>query len=262
VKDRPGAHWVDYTLEAWGLGLFMVSACGFGVLLFHPASPVVHLLPNELARRSLMGLAMGLTNVLNIYSPWGRRSGAHLNPAVTWTFHRLGKVSRRDAIGYSAFQFAGGVIGTQVGAVLFRPWIADPSVNYVATVPGRWGLGPAFVGEVVITFVLMSVILAMVARPAAARYTGLAASTLVWIYITLEAPISGMSMNPARTLGSAIPAQVWTGLWIYLLAPPLGMLAAAQIRHWATAGQHPFCAKMRHDLRYRCIFCNHRPTPS
>ncbi|MGH7704000.1 MAG: aquaporin, partial [Gemmatimonadales bacterium] len=109
-------HYPEYLLEAFGLGLFMISACAFGVLLFHPASPVIAWLPDPLPRRGLMGLAMGLTAVVNIYSPWGRRSGSHLNPAVTLAFWRLGKVDPRDLGGYVAAQFAGGVLGTLIAA--------------------------------------------------------------------------------------------------------------------------------------------------
>jgi aquaporin Z len=79
-------HLPEYLMEALGLGLFMASAGAFATLLFHSASPVPAAVPDPLARRALMGLAMGLTAVGNIYSPWGQRSGAPLNPATTLTF--------------------------------------------------------------------------------------------------------------------------------------------------------------------------------
>jgi aquaporin Z len=104
-------HWPEYLMEALGLGLFMMSAGGFATLLWAEGSPVRAAVPSDLARRAVMGVAMGLTAVVNIYSPWGRRSGAHLNPATTLTFWRLGKVSGRDAVFYVAAQFAGGTIG-------------------------------------------------------------------------------------------------------------------------------------------------------
>src|SRR5215204_3026380 len=89
-------HWPEYLSEAAGLGAFMVSACAFAALLFHPSSPVVRGLESEAVRRVLRGVAMGLTNVLLVYSPWGMRSGAHNNPAVTLSFYRLGKVKGAD----------------------------------------------------------------------------------------------------------------------------------------------------------------------
>lgn len=249
-------NWVEYGLEAFGLGLFMVSASAFGVLLFHPDSPVVTAVASPLARSALMGLAMGLTAILNIYSPWGRRSGAHLNPAVTLTFYTLGKVTRVDLVGYVVAQFAGGLVGMLVAVALLSPWIGHPAVNYVATVPGPAGLATAWLGEAVITFILMTVVLACAADPKTAPLTGFAAAALVALYITFEAPVSGMSMNPARTLASAVPAMSWQGLWIYFTAPPLGMLAAAAARPHRHA-RH--CAKLHHDAGYRCIFCGNSP---
>ena len=90
-------HYPEYLMEAAGLGLFMVSACGFGVLLNHPESPALAALPDAFLRQALMGLAMGATAAGLVYSPWGRRSGAHMNPAVTLAFLALGKVQARVA---------------------------------------------------------------------------------------------------------------------------------------------------------------------
>ena len=252
-------HWPEYLAEAFGLGLFMVSACGFAVLLFAPGSPVVAALPSMPARGALMGLAMGGTLVLNVYSPWGRRSGAHLNPAVTLTFHRLGKVAGEDVVGYVAAQFAGGLLGMALAVRLFRPAVADPAVNYVATLPGPRGTGVAFLAELGISFVMMLMVLLASGRARLARFTGLLAGLLVALYITVEAPLSGMSMNPARTLGSAFFAGTWTGLWIYFSAPLLGMLAAAELARRAPALSPGGCAKLHHDRRVRCIFCGHQP---
>lgn len=204
-----------------------------------------------------MGVAMGLTLILNVYSPWGRRSGAHLNPAVTLTFFRLGKVARADVPWYIASQFAGGILGTASAVVLFRPAVADPAVNYVATLPGPWGIGAAFAAELLISFVLMLVVLLLSSRPRLAGGTGVVAGILVALYITFEAPISGMSMNPARTVGSAVFAHAWTGLWLYFTAPLLGMLAAAELFYRSGDAASRICAKFHHDARVRCIFCEH-----
>jgi aquaporin Z len=248
-------HLVEYAAEAWALGLFMVSACGFGVLLFHPASPVVAALPEVLARQMLMGAAMGLTAIANIYSPWGRRSGAHMNPAVTLTFWRLGKVSTPDLAGYVAAQFAGGVLGTALAAAALTPWIADPSVNYVITTPGR-GVPAAFAAEVLISALLMLTVRTMSSHPRLERWTGLGAGLLVAVYIVVEAPISGMSMNPARTAGSAVLAGIWTSWWVYFLAPTAGMLLGAAV--FGGVSSRDACAKYRHDPAYRCVFCEYQ----
>src|SRR5438309_7509409 len=76
MKSALATHWPEYLMEAAGLGIFMLSAGGFGIVLFHPASPIVSAVADSLLRRFLMGCAMGLTAVCLIYSPWGQQSGA------------------------------------------------------------------------------------------------------------------------------------------------------------------------------------------
>jgi aquaporin Z len=211
------SHWQEYAIEAALLGVFMLSACLFTVLLFHPASPVPGLVPDRFLRRVLMGLAMGGTAVGLIYSAWGKQSGAHFNPAVTLTFARLGRIAPRDAAAYVVAQFAGAVLGVLGAMLLAGRLVADASVRYAVTVPGPDGPG-----------------------------------------VALEAPLSGMSMNPARTAGSAVWAHDGTALWIYFTAPLLGMLSAAQL-HLRRRGRQPdACAKLHHQNEKRCIFCEHR----
>jgi aquaporin Z len=246
-------------MEAAGLGLFMVSACGFAVLLFHPASPVSGMLNSPLQGRMLMGLAMGLTAIGIIYSPLGQRSGAHINPATTLTFLRLGKIDRRDALWYIFAQFAGSVAGVVIASLALGQLITHPSVNYAITVPGADGAGIAFIAEVAISFLLMAVVLTISNRKRVSRLTGLCVGLLVAIYISFEQPLSGMSMNPARTFGSALLAQVWTGLWVYFIAPPAGMLLAAEVYTRVLGSERILCAKLNHHTTAHCIFrCNYQ----
>jgi aquaporin Z len=250
-------HWPEYLIEAAGLGLFMISACVFGAVLEYPGSPVRQAIHDPMSRRVLMGLAMGATAVAIIYSPWGKRSGAHINPAVTLTFLRLDKVARPDAFFYVSFQFIGAIVGTGLAALALGGILSHPSVNYVATMPGRAGPAVAFFAEVSITFVLMMVILTVSNLARVARYTGVCAALLVAIYISFEAPLSGMSMNPARTFGSAVVAQAWGALWVYFTAPPLGMLLAAEVYLRLNGARAVLCAKLHHHNQERCIFnCN------
>ena len=255
---KTDTHWPEYAIEAALLGGFMLSACGFTVLLEHPMSPVRAAVPDPTIRRVLMGIAMGGTAIALIYSPWGRRSGAHFNPATTLTFLRLGKVPRRDAAGYVLAQFVGAVAGTFGASLLFGGLIRHPATRFAATLPGRGGAGVAFLAEVAITFVLMSVILRVSNHPTHARLTGLCAGALVALYITVEAPLSGMSMNPARTFGSALFAMDWTALWVYFTAPPLGMLLAAELYLRRRGPASVFCAKLDHAPEAKCIFCEAR----
>jgi aquaporin Z len=248
-------HWPEYLMEAALLGAFMVSACLFGALYESPHSPVRHAIASQLLRRILMGLSMGLTAIAIIYSPWGKQSGAHINPSVTVTFLRLGKVKRWDAIFYIASQFAGAALGVVLVARFLGQELADPAVRYVVTVPGEHGAWVALLAEFIIAFGMMSTVLYFSNHHRLDRYTGLFAGLLVAIYITIEAPFSGMSMNPARTFGSGLSADVWGGLWVYLTAPPLAMLTAAEFYLWRQGGAGVKCCKLHHDNDMRCIFC-------
>jgi aquaporin Z len=251
------AHWPEYLMEATELGVFMLSACTFAVLLSHPASPVAQVITTEPLRRLLMGTAMGLTAIAIIFSPLGKRSGAHFNPAVTLTFLRLGKVEPWDAVFYTLFQFIGAIVGVLVAYLLLGSLVADQSVKFVATVPGRTGPLPAFLAELAITFILMSVILTVSNNKRLSRWTGIFAGALVATYISIESPISGMSMNPARSFGSAVVGSIWTSLWIYFTAPPIGMLLAAEAYKRLKENHSVACAKLHHQNNKRCIFrCN------
>src|ERR1700746_1886558 len=139
-------HWPEYLIEAACLALFMVSACSITVLLEHPASAIRRLLPGAFVRRLLAGVAMGVTAIALIYSPWGKQSGAHLNPSVTLTFFRLGKIARWDAVFYVCAQIVGGVAGVLLSAKVLGAAISHSSVRYAATVPGSRGVGGAFIG--------------------------------------------------------------------------------------------------------------------
>ena len=252
-------HWQEYSIEAACLGLFMVSACSFTVLLEHPASALRHAITSSFARRMLTGIAMGLTAVALIYSPWGKQSGAHLNPSTTLTFFRLGKIEPWDALFYVCAQFIGGTLGVMLSAGIWGEAITHENVRYAATMPGFRGTGVAFVAELVISFVMMTMVLNVSNSARIARFTGIFAGALVATYITLESPLSGMSMSPARSLASALPGRYWNALWIYFTAPPLGMLLAAEV-YLRLRGKHAvFCAKLHHNNDKRCIFrCNYK----
>ena len=133
-------HWPEYFCEAAELGLFMISAGLFTILLWHPSSPVPNLIPSGFIRRMLTGIAMGSTAITLIFSPLGKRSGGHFNPAVTLTFWRLGKVKNWDAVFYIVAQFIGGIIGVFAVALFVREALSHPTVNYVATLPGLQGM--------------------------------------------------------------------------------------------------------------------------
>jgi aquaporin Z len=254
VDARLRWHWPEYAIEAGCLGLFLIAAVAFATVVHHPDFVIRQMLPAPWARRIVMGAAMGLTAMAIIYSPAGARSGAHINPATTLTFWRLGRVHGVDAGAYIAAQFAGAVGGIFAARLLLGRWIAAPEVRFVATVPGPRGAAVAFAAEAVIAFVLMTVILHVSNHARFSRYTGVCAGLLVWAYIVVEEPLSGMSLNPARSFAPALLAGDLDVFWVYLTAPPLGMLAAAEVFVRRRSAPVVHCAKLHHHTTTRCIF--------
>ena len=220
-------------MEAAGLGVFMLSACVFATLLEDPSSFVrvaaADALADPFTRRCWMGAAMGATALAIFYSPYAKRSGAHINPAVTLAFWRLGRIRGFDAVAYGVFQFLGAVAGVYLAAAIVGDGIADPAVRYAATVPRDGELAGAVAGELAICFAMMSAALWFSSRSHAAPFGGLACATLLALFIAFESPLSGASLNPARTVASAVASGIWTDAWIYFVAPPAGMLAAAEV---------------------------------
>jgi aquaporin Z len=245
-------HWPEYLMEAGELGTFMVAAGVFTWLLNHPESPVA--IGSGIPGRVVMGLLMAATAICLVHSPWGRQSGGHMNPSFTLAFLRLGKVAPWDATFYVAAQFVGALAGITMAALIVGPALGTPEVRYAATTPGTPGPAVAFVAELVISFVLMLTVLLSSNTLRLARYTPYMVGCLIATYITLESPLSGMSMNPARTFGPAFLGQIWDAWWIYFTAPPLGMLLAAEVFVRERGAKAVWCAKLLHLNGKRCIF--------
>jgi aquaporin Z len=143
-----------------------------------------------------------------------------------------------------------------LAGLVIRAMLAHADVHYAVTRPGHHGVAVAFVAEAAISFVLMTVVLTASNRARLASYTGGFAGLLVATFIVFEAPLSGMSMNPARTVASGFWAHDWTAVWIYFVAPPVGMLAAAEVYLRRYGPGRVFCAKLQHAQP--CIFCEFR----
>ena len=260
VRDTLGVaaslrlHWPEYLMEAGEMSLFMFCTCSFATLLQHPASPVRHIFVSGIVRRALMGLAIGATVIALIMSPWGKRSGGHLNPAMTFAFYRLGKIAPWDALFYGMAQFSGATSGVALATFLLRGAPGDGTVRYAVTAPGVYGAAVAFAAELAISFILMITVLLVTNHERLARYTPYFVGSLYALNITFETPLSGMSMNPARTFGPAAYGGYWHTLWIYFVAPTIGMLVAAMVFLRARHAAPPYCAKLHHANNKRCIF--------
>jgi aquaporin Z len=253
-------HSPEYLMEAAEVALYLFFTCIFAGLLLNPTSPVGIMVHSVVERRVLMGLAVGATVTAIVMTPWGKQSGGHFNPALTIAFYRLGKLYSGDAFFYVIGQFSGAITGVCMARFLLTDLIGPGEVKYAVTRPGIRGSAVAFIGELTISIILMSTILVASNREALARYTPYFVGLLYAIFITLESPISGMSMNPARSFAPALHASYWHALWLYFLAPSLGMLLAAEGFLRARGGVPPFCAKLHHANNKRCIF-RHGPSP-
>lgn len=229
---RLRAHGPDYLAEALGLATFMLCAGALHTAFEHPNSVLNQALA-PWARHGLFGLIMGGVTVGILYSPACSRSGGHINPAVTLAFLRLGKISAGHAAGYVAAQFAGSLIAPLLLLAALGQVFSHPEVEYGATRPGAWGPAGAFWAELLISFVLMVILLIFVNSAGLRRFAPVAAGTLIALYIAVESPLSGMSLNPARSFGSAAVSRDFEGLWIYFTAPPLAMLLAVELFAWA-----------------------------
>ena len=250
----------DYAAEFFGTALLLLVGLSGVCLILSTHSPVFSPLSDDRLRRLLIGVVFGTTLALIIYSPLGRRSGGHMNPAVTLAFWRLGKIDAAATSLYIAAQLGGALTGTAVVALIWRGW-AD-SVHLGATVPRDTTTGSAvlaFVLEFVMVFLLATLILNCVNRPRLMPYTGVAVGLLIVALVFFVAPVSGASLNPVRTLGPAVIGSRYWAVWLYLLAPPLGALAAALV--FASGHAKVACGKLFHPVGGRCQFidCQYMP---
>jgi aquaporin Z len=249
------SHWPEYLIEAWGTAMLLwVSAmvAGWVEPRFRASWPA-------LAWRGLEAIATALTIVIIVYSPWGRRSGAHFNPALTVTFLALKRIAVWDAVLYSAFQVVGAFIGLLLAGFILGAALREPPVLWIVTQPGRYGIWAALFAEFAVSFIFMRTILWMGGRPAMMRLTGVFAGALAFLCVCFEAPISRFSINPARSFASAAASGQWAAFWIYLIAPPTGMLAAAWIARLQPSTPMLRCAKLVHSNSERCIHCGYVP---
>jgi aquaporin Z len=246
-------HLPAYLSELAGTAIMMAIGVGAIALFWAPGSPFPRIDPERL-RLLATGLVFAGGATLVVYSPLGKMSGAHLNPAVTCAFWRLGRINSRDAIIYAIAQATGAIAG--VAAIRLVAGDLGAAVELGMTRPGV-GVSPlAAVGfEIAITFALMFLILAFLNKPTLAPRTGIAAGSLVALLVMLEAPLTGTSLNPARSFAPALLMQHFDGVWIYLVAPPIGaLLAAAAWRGRWGARQTLICAKLYHGGASPCQF--------
>jgi aquaporin Z len=257
-------HWPEYLAEFFGTALMMMIGVGAIVLMWSSTSVMPELIPSEALRRLITGtlFAGGATAV--VLSPLGQRSGGHINPAVTFAFWWKDQVTTPDAICYVVAQVLGACLGVLVIALTCGE--AAQSVQLGITLPGAgYTAGAAFVAEIIITFLLVFLILYCVNNSKLASRTPWLAGSLVAFLVLVEAPVSGTSLNPARSFAPALLTGNFEFNWIYWIAPMLGALAAVLVfAYLFESKRNSGCAKLYHTERYRCIFtqCVHTVIPA
>jgi aquaporin Z len=234
-----------YAAEAAGTALLVFGGLSVVILINSPEGPVAPLIPEAGLRRAIAGFLFGSIGAAIAFSPLGRISGAHINPAMTLAFWLEDKIKWRDALFYVLAQCAGAVVGAAALLVWGKMgW----SLEEGATFPGAgWGAGWAVAGETLCGFLLVALIFVMAAGRATRPYTPLVNPVLFCLLVWLEAPVSGASANPARSFGPAVVAGAWQDHWVYWAGPCLGAcLAVAAVRHPLLARQRPKEARLFH----------------
>lgn len=219
-----GVPWRVFISEAIGTGLLVLVGLSLVILMFGTGSPMPSLLPNEGLRRLITGFLFGTTGALIALSPVGEVSGAHINPVVTLGFRFMRKLETPVASGYIVAQ----LIGAIIGCVPLLAWGAmGKSVAFGATTPGQgFSALSALLGETATTFAMVTLLTVFLAFRRIRPFTPAIFPPLYGMMVFLEAPISGTSTNPARSLGPAVVSGQWTGWWIYWVGPLLGMFVA------------------------------------
>jgi aquaporin Z len=241
-------------MEAAEMAMLMLCICAAGSLLYGRYSAVANLGLSWLAKSALMGAIVAGATFIIIHSPFGRRSGAHFNPALTVAYFSLGRIHRWDAFSYVMAHFLGGVAGVFFAYQIFGANLSDFPVRFVVTLPGRNGSVIAFLAEFVTSFALMEVVLLATNHRRLARYTPLFVALVTVFYYMLSMSLSGYSVNPARSFSSALFAHIWQGIWIFFIAPGLGMLTAATLYRNVAGADRIYCAKLLHDFQSNCPF--------
>lgn len=224
-------HWQVYLMEAFGLAGFVIGAGLLTILLEHPDLPVMKSSLGKYAvlRRIPLGIIMGgyITAVIFLS---GKKSGAHINPSVTWTFFRLGKINFSDAFFYTIAQFSGAIGGALLLKSTIGSLFGHPLINYGNTAPKPPHTAmAAFIAEFIISFILMLAVLMAGSSKRFEKYVALISGILITLYLIIELPFSGMSLNPARSFAGAVAANKFEHVWIYFVAPTLAMLTAAEM---------------------------------
>ena len=228
--EKNNARYLKYRTKFFisefiGTGLLLLGGLSLVIFMFGAGSPGPQLIPNLLARQMITGFLFGGLGASIALSRIGTVSGAHINPAVTMVFWLYRKIEGRLAITYVLAQLGGAI----VGCLPLLLWgVMGRSIQFGATVPGTgWSDNAALIGEVITTFTMVSLLVIFIGFRQIRAFTPAIFPILYMIMNPLESAISGLSTNPARSLGPAVISGQWEGWWIYLVGPVIGALLAS-----------------------------------
>jgi len=248
------SHAPEYIAEFLGTAALVFFGLSAVVFNFSKDLPMSHWIPDPGTRRLLTGLCFAGTGSLVAISPLGRLSGGHINPAVSLAFWLSGKMRLDDFLSYVVAQMLGGIMGA---ALLVGVWHGyAEGVHNGMSVPGNgWSPGCAFIFEAALTGLMVLMIFIFVSSRRLMRWTPLMNWFLIAGMVWLEAPISGTSLNPARSIGPALMTGEWGDQWIYVVAPLLGAMTGLFIFTAATPeGRRVLTGKLFSVPHYRTVF--------
>ena len=217
-------RWRLFFSELIGTALLVFGGLSVVIFMFGEGTPMARPVPNVPLRMAMSAFFFGCIGSTIAVSWVGKVSGSHINPAVTLGFWLMRRLDLRVAVGYMIAQ----LLGACVGATALLVWGAmGRSISFGATTPGAgYSTGAALVGEIATTFGLVSTLCIFLGFRHLRRFTPFVIPFLYAIMVPLEAPISGTSTNPARTLGPALISGRWDDWWIYWVGPMLGSIIA------------------------------------
>ncbi len=229
-EDRNNARYLKYrskfiAAELTGTALLLMCGLSIVIFMFGSGSPMAQIIPDVKIRQAITGFLFGSVGASIALSPIGKVSGAHINPAVTMVFWLFRKLEGRLAITYILSQLTGAVIGC---LPLLLWGSMGRSIDFGITVPGQgYTTQAAFLGEVITTFTMVLLLIVFIGFRRIRQFTPYMFPLLYAIMVPLEADISGISTNPARSLGPAVISGQWTAFWVYIAGPVTGALLAS-----------------------------------
>lgn len=238
-----------YLSEFIGTALLVLVGLSAVIFINGKGSPIIKLIPDAGIRRAVSGFLFGTTGCLITISPVGKISGAHINPVVSIAFWLRKNMQFKNMLGFITAQMAGAALGC-LPLLLWKN--QGQSMDYGATIPSS--LNAAFIGEIWTTFVLIAVIIFFTTHNKIKNFTPFMMPVIYGVMVFVEAPLSGTSTNPARSFGPDIISNVWTGYWLYWIAPIIGTLIAVLVFRvgWLKHLKSDV-AKLYHFEKYRRI---------